>query len=74
MVEPNLNTFAPKSNVNSRYKKKLPSFGKGTHVIVIGAGAAGGWSALYLLRKGFKVTLVDGGAVIPDQVQAMKHA
>jgi sarcosine oxidase len=29
------------------------------HVAVIGAGAFGGWTALYLLRKGAKVTLVD---------------
>ncbi len=28
-------------------------------VIVVGAGAFGGWSALQLLRKGAKVTLVD---------------
>src|SRR3974390_3249212 len=30
-----------------------------TSVIVIGAGAFGGWSALQLLRKGAKVILVD---------------
>lgn len=29
------------------------------HVAVIGAGAFGGWSALYLLRRGARVTLVD---------------
>jgi sarcosine oxidase len=29
------------------------------HVVVIGAGAFGGWTALYLLRGGAKVTLVD---------------
>jgi monomeric sarcosine oxidase len=29
------------------------------HVAVIGAGAFGGWTALYLLRNGAKVTLVD---------------
>src|ERR1700746_3125267 len=28
-------------------------------VIVVGAGAFGGWSALQLLRKGAKVTLLD---------------
>src|SRR5579871_1868918 len=28
-------------------------------VIVVGAGAFGGWSALQLLRKGIKVTLLD---------------
>jgi glycine/D-amino acid oxidase-like deaminating enzyme len=32
---------------------------KGSRIAVIGAGAFGGWAALFLLRKGFKVTLVD---------------
>jgi glycine/D-amino acid oxidase-like deaminating enzyme len=31
----------------------------GPHVAVVGAGAFGGWSALYLLRKGARVTLLD---------------
>ena len=30
-----------------------------THVAVIGAGAFGGWTALYLLRRGARVTLID---------------
>src|SRR5450755_914833 len=30
-----------------------------THIAVIGAGAFGGWTALYLLRHGARVTLVD---------------
>jgi monomeric sarcosine oxidase len=30
-----------------------------THIAVIGAGAFGGWTALYLLRRGAKVTLLD---------------
>src|SRR5215203_6526386 len=29
------------------------------HVIVVGAGAFGGWTALSLLRAGMRVTLVD---------------
>lgn len=29
------------------------------HVLVVGAGAFGGWTALHLLRSGAKVTLVD---------------
>ena len=29
------------------------------HVVVVGAGAFGGWTALYLLRRGARVTLVD---------------
>ncbi len=32
---------------------------KPKHIIVIGAGAFGGWSALNLLRKGARVTLID---------------
>ena len=30
------------------------------HVAVVGAGAFGGWTALYLLRGGARVTLIDG--------------
>ncbi|HKS76950.1 MAG TPA: FAD-dependent oxidoreductase [Terriglobales bacterium] len=29
------------------------------HVVVVGAGAFGGWAALYLLRQGARVTLLD---------------
>src|SRR5208282_1095445 len=29
------------------------------HIVVIGAGAFGGWTALYLLRGGAEVTLLD---------------
>src|SRR5439155_11672761 len=29
------------------------------HVVVVGAGAFGGWTALHLLRRGARVTLVD---------------
>ncbi len=29
------------------------------HIAVIGAGAFGGWTALYLLRSGARVTLID---------------
>ncbi len=32
---------------------------KKTHVIVVGAGAFGGWTALHLLRRGARVTLLD---------------
>src|SRR5438552_3080966 len=31
-----------------------------SHIAVIGAGAFGGWTALYLLRRGAQVTLLDG--------------
>src|ERR1700745_190314 len=32
---------------------------KKIHVAVVGAGAFGGWTALYLLRSGARVTLLD---------------
>ena len=32
---------------------------RGTHIIVVGAGAFGGWTALSLLRAGAGVTLID---------------
>jgi len=39
------------------YASHVPS--RGERVIVAGAGAFGGWTALYLLRAGFRVTLID---------------
>lgn len=36
-----------------------PAAGGGPHVAVIGAGAFGGWTALWLRRSGARVTLVD---------------
>ena len=30
-----------------------------SHIVVVGAGAFGGWTALYLLRRGARVTLLD---------------
>lgn len=33
--------------------------GKQPHVVVVGAGAFGGWTALYLRRRGARVTLLD---------------
>ncbi|HEY8938311.1 MAG TPA: FAD-dependent oxidoreductase, partial [Cyclobacteriaceae bacterium] len=57
MSKPNINTFAPTSQVKE--SAQLNALDKGSHVIVIGAGAFGGWSALYLRRRGFNVTLID---------------
>jgi glycine/D-amino acid oxidase-like deaminating enzyme len=37
----------------------LKSFNKKSKVIVVGAGAFGGWTALSLLQKGYDVTLID---------------
>lgn len=33
--------------------------GQQQHVVVVGAGAFGGWTALHLLRRGFRVSLLD---------------
>src|SRR6185295_17186340 len=48
-------TFTPAAGV------QLPKLkaGNSTHVVVIGAGAWGGWTALNLRKAGVKVTLVD---------------
>ncbi|MBX2962403.1 MAG: FAD-dependent oxidoreductase [Cyclobacteriaceae bacterium] len=52
-----LNTFSPVSgNALGKPTESLP---KGSKVSVIGAGAFGGWTALFLLRKGYAVTLID---------------
>src|SRR5215204_213779 len=50
------NTFAPRLSPFQTQAINLP---KGSSVIVVRAGAFGGWRALYLLRAGYKVTLVD---------------
>jgi len=50
-------TFEPASG-NNKGKKIEPVPAK-KHIAVIGAGAFGGWTALNLARKGFKVTLID---------------
>lgn len=59
MSDPNLNTFAPINHARDESRKTFPTFSKGSTVAVVGSGAFGSWSALYLLRQGFKVTLVD---------------
>ena len=52
------NTFAPPQSF-FHVLAPIPQLPAKSHVAVIGAGVFGGWSALYLLRKGFRVTLVD---------------
>lgn len=37
----------------------LKSPSKNGKIVVVGAGAFGGWTALHLLRKGYQVTLID---------------
>jgi glycine/D-amino acid oxidase-like deaminating enzyme len=50
------NTFAPKLLTFKTPNISLP---KRSHIIVVGAGAFGGWSALSLLRQGYEVTMID---------------
>lgn len=56
MSHHNTNTFSPSPTRIKDQKIGLP---KGASISIVGAGAFGGWSALYLLRAGYKVTLVD---------------
>lgn len=51
--------FLPASASSPGSKKKSRNQQRPRHVVVIGAGAFGGWTALNLLRKGARVTLVD---------------
>ncbi len=57
-MKPNINTFAPDARSNDSHYK-IASLPKGSRIAIVGAGAFGGWSALYLLRAGYKVTLID---------------
>src|SRR6516164_6935908 len=50
------NTFAPAPVSLFQGKIGLP---KKSKIVVVGAGAFGGWTSLYLLRIGFDVTLID---------------
>jgi glycine/D-amino acid oxidase-like deaminating enzyme len=58
MNAPNVNTFSPDNNPTGA-ARTLPCFSRGASICVVGAGAFGGWTALYLQRKGFNVTLID---------------
>src|SRR5437868_14626258 len=40
-------------------QKKSAKTKSGPHIAVIGAGAFGGWTALWLVRRGARVTLID---------------
>lgn len=43
----------------SPFLKDMAAMTKQPHVVVVGAGAFGGWTALSLLRRGARVTLLD---------------
>ena len=52
------NTFAPRTSP-APDRKKFSGLPQHSKITVIGAGAFGGWTSLYLVRNGFNVTLVD---------------
>lgn len=52
-----LNTFAPRSTFQKPHN--LPALSTKSSVVVVGAGAFGGWTALNLRRRGLDVTLFD---------------
>ena len=52
-----LNTFSPQSTFLK--PNGLQKLSKNSSVIVVGAGAFGGWTALWMLRGGLKVKLID---------------
>lgn len=58
MTSGNLNTFSPKSP-HQVFNVNMMGIQPKSHITVIGAGAFGCWSAFYLHRAGFKVTLID---------------
>lgn len=57
-MESNTNTFAPPGTI-LQTQKKFEGLSSKAAIAVVGAGAFGGWTALYLLRQGFRVTLFD---------------
>ncbi|MBK5277719.1 MAG: FAD-dependent oxidoreductase, partial [Bacteroidia bacterium] len=57
-LKPNTNTFAP-ANSGTREQGKFTDLPPKSRIVVVGAGAFGGWTALYLLRNGYQVTLID---------------
>ena len=54
-----LSTFAPGSRKSKREIIQTQELPSSTRIMVVGAGVFGGWTALQLLRKGYKVSLVD---------------
>lgn len=53
------NTFSPSNATDDKESRFLDTPPKGSEIAVIGAGAFGGWTALMLQRRGFKVKLID---------------
>src|SRR5437868_2835200 len=53
-----MNNLIPQTS-QAQVSQKIFKKSRDGKIIVIGAGAFGGWTALHLLRKGYKVTLID---------------
>lgn len=52
-------TFAPRNNTKTLAPRRGNLLDSNAHIAVVGAGAFGGWTALWLLRAGYRVTLID---------------
>ncbi|HAK79582.1 MAG TPA: hypothetical protein DCM71_22400, partial [Runella sp.] len=52
-------TFAPRNNQIFQTPRQGALLDAHAHVAVVGAGVFGGWTALWLRRLGFRVTLID---------------
>lgn len=58
-AEPNLSLAACASEATRTADSLLMTRSNELHIVVVGAGAFGGWTALQLTRRGARVTLVD---------------
>ena len=54
-----LSTFSPSRRISSRELIHGLHLNPGNRILVVGAGVFGGWTALNLLRLGYRVTLAD---------------
>ena len=54
----NTNTFAPNSSAEQKHYN-FDNLAPATSVTVVGAGVFGSWAAYSLLKKGFRVTVID---------------
>jgi len=52
-------TFAPRTHASFSEPRRGILLDSKAHIAVVGAGAFGGWTALWLLRAGYRVTLID---------------
>lgn len=52
-------TFAPRNSNKSLAPRRGNLLESNAHIAVVGAGAFGGWTALWLQRLGYRVSLID---------------